>query len=342
MKNSIYLLSSLLSLFLITACNSSKSELSGSSEQGMAVIFDTDANNELDDQHALAYLLLNDQTFNVLGITANATNNGSEIDAHVEEAQRVVDLVGWKNKVAVIKGANGNFTEIREHLNQEVFDGSEAVDFIIQEAMKKRKETLVLLPVGKLTNVALALEKEPAIAKRVRIVWLGSNYPDPGEYNLDNDTASMNFILKTGAPFEIVTVRSGQPSGTAAVKAKRKNIYIRMPGMGPVVDEAVTGRHGGTFTCFGDYSVDLFRHIDHLEDGCFRSLFDMAAVAIIKDPSWAESLEIPSPIYIDNSWVEQPGNSRTITIWENFNADAIMTDFYSTLEGASTAEAAGD
>jgi hypothetical protein len=333
MKNSIYLLSTLLTLFLITACNSSKSELSGSSEQGIPVIFDTDANNELDDQHALAYLLLNDQTFNVLGITTNATFNGGEIDEHMKEAQRVVDLVGWKGRVPVIKGANGDFTDIRDQLDQEVFDGSEAVDFIIQEAMKKRKEPLVLLPVGKLTNVALALEKEPAIAKRVRIVWLGANYPDPGEYNLDNDTASMNFILKTGAPFEMVTVRYGQASGTAAVKAKRKNIYIRMPGMGPVVDEAVTGRHGGTFTCFGDYSVDLFRHITHLEDGCFRSLFDMAAVAIVKDPSWAEASEIPSPIYIDNNWVEQPGNSRMITIWENFNSDAIMTDFYATLEG---------
>ena len=336
MKNSFLLLSALIIIFLASSCDNSGTV----SEAGIPVIFDTDANNELDDQHALAYLLLNDQTFNVLGITANATNNGSEIDAHVEEAQRVVDLVGWKEKVAVIKGANGNFTEIREHLDQEVFDGSKAVDFIIQEAMKKRKEKLVLLPVGKLTNVALALEKEPAIAKKVRIVWLGANYPDPGEYNLENDTASMNYILKTDVPFEMVTVRYGLDSGTAAVKAKRKNIYIRMPGMGPVVEESVTGRHGGTFTCFGDYSVDLFRHITHLEDGCFRSLYDMAAVAIVKDPSWAEAYEIPSPLYIDDNWVEQAGNSRMITIWENFNADAIMTDFYSTLEGASEAEAA--
>ncbi|MEZ4826809.1 MAG: hypothetical protein R3C61_11045 [Bacteroidia bacterium] len=31
------------------------------------VIFDTDANNELDDQHALAYLLSNADVFNILG-----------------------------------------------------------------------------------------------------------------------------------------------------------------------------------------------------------------------------------------------------------------------------------
>jgi purine nucleosidase len=342
MKNTISILSFLAIFFLVSSCNSSNGSSSEVAEAGIPVIFDTDANNELDDQHALAYLLLNDHTFNVLGITVNATYNGGEIDEQMKEAKRVVDLVGWKDKVRVIKGANGDFEEIRAQLKQEEFDGSEAVDFIIQEAMKKRKEPLVLLPVGKLTNVALALEKEPAIAKKVRIVWLGANYPAPGEYNLDNDTASMNFILKTDVPFEMVTVRYGESSGTAAVKAKRKNIYIRMPGMGPIVDEAVTGRHGGTFTCFGDYSVDLFRHITHLEDGCFRSLFDMAAVAIVKDPSWAEASEIPSPCYVDNSWVEQAGNSRMITIWENFNSEAIMTDFYSTLEGASKAEAAGE
>jgi len=329
MKKNLSFLSILIILFLVSSCNSNSSE----SDTGIPVIFDTDANNELDDQHALAYLLLNDQTFNVLGITVNATYSGGEINEHVKEAQRVVDLVGWKEKVAVIKGANGDFLDIRDQLDQEVFDGSEAVDFIIQEAMKRRKEPLVLLPVGKLSNVALALEKEPSIANKVRIIWLGANYPDPGEYNLDNDTASMNYILKTEVPFEMVTVRYGLDSGTAYVKVKRKDIFTRMPGMGPVVDEPVTGRHGDTFNCFGDYSVDLFRHITDLEDGCFRSLFDMAAVAIVKNPTWAQSFEIPSPLYINDSWMEQSGNKRKITVWENFNRDAILADFYTTLEG---------
>ena len=329
MKKASPPLSFLMILTLIASCNRGPIDLS---DPGIPVIFDTDANNELDDQHALAYLLLNDQTFNVLGITVNATDNGSEIDAHVEEAQRVVAMVGWEEKIQIIKGANGDFTEIRDQLNQESYDGSEAVDFIIREAMKKRKQTLVLLPVGKLTNVALALQKEPDIAKRVRIVWLGSNYPGPGEYNLDNDTASLNYVLKTEAPFEMVTVRYGQPSGTGAVKVRRKEIYTRMPGLGPVVDEAVPGRHGGSFNCFGDYSVNLFKHITDPEDGCYRSLFDMAAVAIVKNPSWAESFEIPSPLYINNGWVEQPENSRKISIWENFDRETILADFYATLE----------
>jgi len=316
---------------LIFGCNTS-SETGNSEGSGIPVIFDTDANNELDDQHALAYLLLNEDVFDVVGITVNATYNGGEIDSHVKEAQRVVDLVGWTDRVAVIKGANGDFREIEDQVKQSGFDGHEAVDFIIQEAMKKRKEPLVLLPVGKLTNVALALKKKPAIAKRIRIVWLGSNYPEPGEYNQDNDTASMNYVLQTEAPFEMVTVRYGQESGTGAVKAKRKNIYIRMPGLGPLVETPVTGRHGGSFNCFGDYSVDLFRHTDPSVKGCFRSLYDMAAVAIVKDPTWATATEIPCPVLINNAWVEQPNNPRKIIVWENFKKDLIIEDLYKTLD----------
>jgi len=331
MRNALTLLSVMLAPVLFQACNSESK--SGTQEHsGIPVIFDTDANNELDDQHALAYLLLNEDVFNVIGITVNATWNGGGIDEHVKEANRVVDLVGWKGRVAVIQGANGNFTEIQNELGKDAYDGSEAVDFIIEEAMKKRKETLVLIPVGKLTNVALALKKKPAIAKRIRVVWLGSNYPEPGEYNQDNDTASMNYILSTEVPFEMVTVRYGLDTGTAAVKAKRINIYTRMPGLGPVVDTPVIGRHGNSFSCFGDYSVDLFRHIEHLEDGCFRSLYDMAAVAIVKNPSWAKATEIPCPLLVNNSWVGKPENSRSIIVWEDFNNEEIMADFYATME----------
>ncbi len=161
MKNTIIILSLLILSFLVSSFNINSTGSSGEvAESGIPVIFDTDANNELDDQHALAYLLLNDQSFNVLGITVNATYNGGEIEEHMKEAQRVVDLVGWKDKVKVIRGANGDFEEIKDQVKQEEFDGSEAVDFIIREAMKIRKDPLVLIPVGKLTNVALALEKE--------------------------------------------------------------------------------------------------------------------------------------------------------------------------------------
>jgi purine nucleosidase len=303
----------------------------------MRIIFDTDANNELDDQHALAYLLFNKATFDVAGVTVNATRSGGNIDQQYEEAKRVMQLTGDFGKIPLLKGADDSFQEIQTQLAFPEFQGHDAVTFIIDEALKASEDKkLILLAVGKLTNVALALEKEPSIAGKIRLVWLGSNYPEPGEYNQDNDTVAMNYLLNRDVPFEMVTVRYGRPDGTAAVTATQKEIEQKMPGLGPEVESPVEGRHGGKFSTFGDYSVDLFRHIDYYDEQKSRALFDMVAVAILKNPSWGEKREIPAPILINNQWAERPDNNRMILVWENFDKQGIMEDFYAIMNKPST------
>jgi purine nucleosidase len=330
-RENLILLGGLIALLSLAGCNRSV-PVERVADSRIPVIIDSDANNELDDQHAIAYLLLSDSVFNAVGVTVNATWNGGEIGEHVKEAERVVQLCGLKGTIPVCAGANGSFTEIREHIAEPTFDGCQAVDFMIKEALKERDRTLVLLPVGKLTNVALALLKQPSIAERVRVVWLGSNYPGPGEYNLENDTAALSYILRTSVPFEIATVRYGEPAGTAAVTVTQQEIFERMPGLGPEVADPVAGRHGGTFSNFGDYSVSLFSHIEYSGEERSRSLFDMAAVAIVKNPAWAEATVIPCPAYVEGRWVEQPGNSRKVLVWEHFNRDRIIADFYATFK----------
>ncbi len=297
------------------------------------LIFDTDANNELDDQHALAYMLFNGNTFDVKGITVNATYNDKDVQGHYDEAERIMQLCNLKNVVPLLKGASGNFGEIAENFDPQQYDGQEGVDFMLEAT---KKDSIIIVAVGKLTNIALALKKDPTLAERTKIVWLGSNYPEPGEYNQDNDTISMNYVLNSKIPFEMVTVRYGKPSGTDAVTVTMDEINQKMPGLGPRATTPITGRHGGTFETFGDYSVNLFAHIfDHIDhDGPknSRPLFDMVALAILKDPSWGKMRSIPAPILIGNQWVERLGNPRKIELWEHFDRDGIMADFYRTLE----------
>jgi len=294
------------------------------------VIFDTDANNEVDDQFALAYLLFNGDVFDVEGITVNATFNGGNIDRHYDEAKRIMQFSDRYGDIPLMKGADGSYEAINQNLRQTDHDGAAAVDFIIECA--KDKKGLVLVAVGKLTNVALALKKEPSIASNIRVVWLGSNYPKPGEYNQDNDTVAMNYVLNTKVPFEMVTVRYGSPTGTDAVRITPEEVKENVAGKGPNIDVPVTGRHGGEFTNFGDYGVNLFEHIDLHGNPPSRALFDMAAVAILKNPSWAERKEIPAPVLVDNKWEERPANTRKIVLWENFDRDAIINDLYKSLD----------
>ncbi|MDW7694823.1 nucleoside hydrolase [Flammeovirgaceae bacterium SG7u.111] len=301
------------------------------------ILIDTDANNELDDQHALAYAFFNGDVFDVVGVTVNVTNNGGGIEEQFEEAERVMQLCGVEGKIPLYSGASASFEEIRSSINDANYDGSDAVEFIIAEARKLRKQKLVLLPVGKLTNIALALIKAPDIKDKVRIVWLGSNYPEPGEYNLENDIPSMNYILDQDVPFEMVMVRYGKSSGSDAVRATPAEIADKMPGAGPT-SEPIEGRHGGAFTNFGDYAVDLFEHIDLHGNPPSRALFDMVAVAIVKNPSWGEANEIPAPIMVEKKWEERPENERSIIIWENFDSPAITEDFYETMAEPVIAE----
>lgn len=295
----------------------------------MQVIFDTDANNEVDDQFALAYLLFNGHVFDVKGVTVNATYNGGEIDDHYEEAKRIMKLADRYGKIPLLKGANGSFEDIKSNLDTDNYDGAEAVEFIIDASNKNND--LILIAVGKLTNVALAIEKDPSIASKMKVVWLGSNYPKPGEYNQDNDTVAMNYILKTEVPFDMVTVRYGSPTGTDAVRVTPQEIKQNIAGLGPEIEEPVTGRHGGEFTNFGDYGINLFENIHLHGNPPSRALFDMAAVAILKNSSWADGKEIPAPILINNQWVEKPDNSRRIKVWENFDRDAIIEDMHQTM-----------
>lgn len=298
----------------------------------IAVLLDTDANNELDDQHAIAYLLFSADRFDVAGITVNRTRGGGDIHSQAAEAERIVKLAGLHGRIPVRKGADGSFEQIAPTVNDAAFDGSDAVRFIIEQARRPRTDPLVLLPVGKLTNIALALKKDPAIAAKVRVVWLGSNYPDPGEYNQENDEPALQYLLDADVPFEIALVRYGTPSGTDAVRVTRDEIRKRMPGKGPRAADAVVGRHGGEFRTFGDYSVNLFEHIRLDGNPPSRALFDMAAVAIVKNPAWATMRRIPAPRLVGGKWQERPDNPRTIALWENFDRASILADFFRVMD----------
>jgi inosine-uridine nucleoside N-ribohydrolase len=302
------------------------------SKDRIPLIFDTDANNEIDDQHALAYLLFNQNSFDIKGITVNSTTNGGNINKQYDEAKRVMQLCGYYKKIPLLKGANGSFRNNENDLKNPDFDGHSAVNFIIDEALKySPKKKLTLLAVGKLTNVALAVKKEPFILPNIRLVWLGSNYPESGEYNLENDIDSINFLLQTDIEFEIVTVRYGKLSGTDFVKVTREEVDAKMTRLGRKINSPVIGRHGGEFFTFGEYSKSLFDNTPFYGDPPTRSLFDMAAVAILKNPSWAQPSFISAPLILNNKWVNQQGKSRKVKIWENFNRDLILKDFYEVL-----------
>ena len=52
----------------------------------------------------------------------------------------------------------------------------------------------------------------------------------------------------------------------------------------------------------------------------------------MKNGAWATPVEMPAPKLVGEGWEDRPDNTHNIVIWENFDRDLIMQDFYDRME----------
>ncbi len=85
-----------------------------------------------------------------------------------------------------------------------------AVDLLIEKIMSQPKE-ITLLPVGPLTNIALALLREPRLAQAVKeVIIMGGAVTVPGnrtpaaEFNIYIDPEAARIVLAAGMPLTLV------------------------------------------------------------------------------------------------------------------------------------------
>jgi len=86
-----------------------------------------------------------------------------------------------------------------------------AVDFIVETLMTRPAGTVTLCVLGPMTNIALALIKEPRIASRIkRIIAMGGGFFEGGnitpaaEFNIYVDPQAARVVFECGAPITLV------------------------------------------------------------------------------------------------------------------------------------------
>ena len=77
------------------------------------------------------------------------------------------------------------------------------------------------------------------------------------------------------------------------------------------------------------------QHIDYYGEPPSRSLYDMAAVAIVKNPTWGEVKTLRGIRMVEEKWTVDKSSQREILLWENFGREAILQDFYTALDKSS-------
>ena len=181
------------------------------------IIIDTDPGQD----DAVAILLaLASPELDILGITAVAGN--VPLNLTQKNARKVCELAG-RPGTPVYAGAPRPLVRplaTAEHVHGSTgLDGPElpepsmplqtknAVDFIIDTVMGNEPGALTLCALGPLTNLALALIREPRIAPRIKEIVLmggggseGGNVTPAAEFNIYVDPHAADVVLRSGVP----------------------------------------------------------------------------------------------------------------------------------------------
>ena len=229
------------------------------------IIIDTDPGQD----DAVAILLaLASPELEVLGITCVAGN--VELDLTTINACKICELAG-KPETLVFAGANKPFERelvTAKHVHGETgLDGvdlpipqmqiakTHAVDFIIDSLMSEPDNEISLCALGPLTNLALAIKKEPKILPKInQIVLMGGGFFEGGnitpaaECNIFVDPEAASIVLKYGAKIVMI------PLDVTHKVLSTKKFIQKVSSMGSNTGIAVAG----LLNFFGRYDSEKY------------------------------------------------------------------------------------
>jgi purine nucleosidase len=282
-----------------------------------SVIFDSDTYNEIDDQFALTYTILAADRIRVKGMTAapflnsRSDSPGDGMEKSFREMLRLLKLLDCENRFPVLRGSQNFMSQ------QDTPVESPAVDFIINQALEHggRGETLYIIAIAAITNVASAILTHPEIIKYITVVWLGGHpysWPIFNEFNLRQDVFAAQVLFDSGVPLVHVPCRNVAEH----VKSCPAELAMYIKGRGVI----------------GDYLYESFCAYRKESYAMTKEIWDMAAVAWLSCPEAMSSQIVPSPVLVaDKSWDLSASSRHPVRVITAIHRDSIFRDFFSLL-----------
>lgn len=202
------------------------------------IIIDTDPGQD----DAVAILLaLASPELDVIGITAVAGNVPLALTE--KNARKICELAG-KTNVKVFAGAAHPMVRplvTAEHVHGKTgLDGpvlpeptmplqsQHAVDFIVETILASADGEITLCPLGPLTNIAMALAREPKIGPKIREIVLmgggffeGGNVTPTAEFNIYVDPQAADIVLRSGVPVVVMPLDVTHKALTTQARVNR-------------------------------------------------------------------------------------------------------------------------
>jgi len=169
-------------------------------------------------------------------------------------------------------------------------DSRHAVDFIIDTVMSNEPGTISLVPTGALTNLALAVRKEPRIAQRVKqVVMMGGgvnvgNWNATSEFNIVIDPEAAHIVINESWPLTMVGIDVTHD----ALATEEVAASIAAVGTGPA-------RFVGELLEFFGATYLEAQGFEH------PPVHDPCAVAYLIDPTVMETAKVPLDVELTGS-----------------------------------------
>lgn len=276
------------------------------------VILDTDTYNECDDQFALAYLLKSQNLFNVEAITIAPyshkdplVNVKEGLENSYNEVLKICNWLDFNSKDKVYKGS--------ENYISNGYDGSnEAVDKIIEVSLKNTKT--YILAIGALTNVALAIKKEPKIIDKIEVIWLGGHsllQPNNLEYNFKQDIDAVRIVFDSKVKLTVIPCKN--VASNLRISIYELEHYLK--------DKSEL--------C--NYLIERFKNDGYHGIKEARVIWDISVVAYLINNSWFKTKTINAPIVNDDTSYTIVENNHFITMVYDMDANSIYKDLFNKL-----------
>lgn len=325
----------------------------------LRLVIDSDAKNEIDDQFAIAWALRSSERFSVEAVYATPFShtvfhrNLGDFDYQVvelpdvgmeqsyEEICRLYDILKLDGNGKVFRGATGYIPESREPVM------SDAVRDLIERGMSS-DEPLYVAAIGACTNIASALLAEPRLIDHIVVVWLGGQPPyfNHGyEFNMGQDIRGAQHLFDCGVPLvwvpcmNVASLLSFSDdearcklNGKSAIGTYLTDIILAQF---PKLDKAVNrARLHRTLQLAGreDQSEAYFAQFASAHVAWSRTVWDVSAIAFLKNPGWVQSTLMPAPVLRDDcTWGPAQLDRHSIRVANYCQRDLIFGDLVACL-----------
>ena len=189
---------------------------------------------------------------------------------------------------------------------------NDAVNKIIEIALKNNKT--YILGIGAITNIALAIKKEPKIIKKIEIIWLGGNelgYKDNLEYNFRQDVEAVKIVFESKAKLTILPC---------------KNIVSELR-----IDINTLKKYLENKSELCNYLIERFYNDGYHGVQESRVIWDISVIAYMINKNWFEMKQISCPNISEDTSYEETDNRHNINFVTKLDRNKIYEDLFNKL-----------